>query len=87
MSKLNVGTIAAILTTLSFIPQATKIFKTKDTSAISLPMYLMFVAGIFSWVIYGIQISDLNLLIANIITLILSGIILIYKIVSIVRGK
>ena len=42
-----IGIIAAFLTTLSFIPQAWQVIKTKDTSGISLGMYAMFVAGVF----------------------------------------
>ena len=42
-----IGTIAAILTTLSFLPQAYQVIKTKDTSGISLGMYTMFVLGVF----------------------------------------
>lgn len=42
-----IGTIAAILTTASFLPQAIKVIKTKDTKGISLIMYLMNVTGIF----------------------------------------
>lgn len=36
------GTIAAVLTTLSFLPQAYQVIKTKDTSGISSGMYAMF---------------------------------------------
>ena len=44
-----IGTIAAILTTGSFLPQAFKVIKTKDTEGISLLMYIMNVTGIFLW--------------------------------------
>ena len=40
-----IGMIAACLTTLSFVPQAIQVIKTKDTSGISLIMYSMFVIG------------------------------------------
>ncbi|MGL5021267.1 MAG: SemiSWEET transporter [Mycoplasmatales bacterium] len=80
---MEIGTIAAILTTISFLPQVIKVVQTKDTSAISLPMYIMFVAGIFCWVIYGFMLNDMNILIANLITLILSSTILIFKIIDV----
>ena len=44
-----VGTIAAILTTISFIPQAYQVIKTKDTSGISLGMYIAFILMDHSW--------------------------------------
>lgn len=42
-----IGAIAACLTTFSFVPQVVKVIKTKDTSGISLLMYLMSCLGIF----------------------------------------
>ena len=75
-----VGTIAAILTTISFIPQAYQVIKTKDTSGISLGMYIAFVLGVFLWIIHGIKIQDMNLFGANAITFVFASIILTYKI-------
>jgi len=72
--------IAAFSTTISFLPQAIKTIKTKDTKALSLPMYLLFTFGVFMWLIYWIQINSLPVILANSITLILAWIILIYKI-------
>lgn len=74
------GTIAAILTTLSFLPQAYQVIKTKDTSSISLGMYTMFVIGVFLWIIHGWNIQDYNLIGANVITFVFASIILTYKI-------
>ena len=71
-----IGTIAAVLTTSSFLPQAIKVIKTKDTKGISLIMYLMNVTGIFLWFVYEILIHDGA---ANGITFVLSSIILICK--------
>lgn len=78
---LMIGTIAAILTTLSFLPQAYQVIKTKDTSSISLGMYTMFVFGVFLWIIHGWNIQDYNLIGANTITFVFASIILTYKII------
>ncbi len=75
-----IGTIAAILTTLSFLPQAYQVIKTKDTSGISLGMYTMFVIGVLCWLIHGYNIGDMNLIVANLITFVFAAIILGYKI-------
>ncbi|MBD3748219.1 MAG: SemiSWEET transporter [Sphingobacteriales bacterium] len=75
-----IGMLAAIGTTISFLPQALKIIKTKDTKSISLSMYILFVSGVLLWLIYGILKPDLPIMIANGITLILAGIILYFKI-------
>lgn len=76
-----IGSIAAIFTTISFVPQVIQIIKTKDTSAISTGMYTMFVLGVFLWTMYGIKIQDFAIILANGITFILALIILIYKII------
>lgn len=71
-----IGYIAAILTTLSFFPQAIRTIKTKDTSGLSLLMYSLFTIGILFWLIYGIQLGELPIILANAVTLLLSSIIL-----------
>ena len=75
-----IGFIAAFLTTVSFVPQAIMVIKTKDTKGISLGMYSLFVAGVFLWVVYGYVIQDMALLIANIVTFGFASIVLAYKI-------
>ena len=75
-----IGTIAAVLTTGSFLPQAIKVIKSKDTSGISLGMYMMNVCGVLLWFFYGISINDTALICANAITFALSFVILCYKV-------
>lgn len=74
-----IGAIAACLTTFSFVPQVLKVIKTKDTSGISLLMYLMSCLGIFLWMVHGLMIKDSALFYANLVTFILALIILVYK--------
>ena len=75
-----IGYFAAILTTLSFLPQAIKTIKTKDTSVISLIMYSIFTIGVLGWLIYGFIKNDIPIFIANLVTLSLAGVILSLKI-------
>ena len=75
-----IGTIAAVLTTFAFLPQVIKVIKTKNTESIALGMYLMQVLGIALWLAHGLVIQDLPLILANSVSFILSGIILVYKI-------
>ena len=74
------GYIAAILTTLAFLPQLIKTLKTKKAEDVSLITLIMFLSGVLSWIIYGYKISSTPILIANIITFILNLLILIFKI-------
>lgn len=64
-----IGTLAACLTTFSFLPQAFLTFRTRDVSGISLSMYGCFTAGIVLWLIYGVMLQAWPIIIANAITL------------------
>lgn len=75
-----IGFMAAFSTTISFLPQAVKTIRTKDTSGISLSMYVVFTVGTFLWLMYGIMYPSLPVAVANAITFIFAGIILVYKI-------
>ena len=74
------GFAAAFCTTVSFIPQALRVIKTKHTKDLSLVMYSMFNIGILMWLIYGVLIDAWPVIIANVITLGLTLIILVLKI-------
>jgi len=74
-----VGLAAAGLTTPSFIPQAIKILRTRETKAISLGMYAMFTAGTTLWVIYGMTIGSPGIIIGNAISLVFVAAILVLK--------
>ena len=75
-----IGFFAAFCTTISFLPQAIKVYKSKITKDISLYMFLIFTIGTSCWLIYGVVISSVPIILANTITLILSFFILVYKI-------
>ncbi|MGF1682251.1 SemiSWEET transporter [Photobacterium makurazakiensis] len=73
------GSVAAACTTLSFLPQVIQTVKTKDTTGISLVMYIMFVFGVFCWLVYGYMSHDIPLVLGNGITFILASIVLFLK--------
>ena len=81
-----VGYLAAILTTVSFLPQAIMTLKTRDTTSLSLGMYSLFTMGVFLWMIYGVFLLNPAIIIANAITFVLAAIILGVKIYNIWRG-
>ncbi len=74
-----VGGIAATLTTCSFIPQVWRVWKTRHTGDISLLMYTFFTTGVALWLAYGIMLGAWPVIIANSITLLLAGTVLILK--------
>jgi len=75
-----VGTLAAILTTIAFIPQAWMTWKKRHADGISLSMYSIFTAGIAFWLAYGLLIGAWPIIIANTVTLGLALFILAMKI-------
>jgi MtN3 and saliva related transmembrane protein len=75
-----IGLLAACCTTLSFLPQAIKIIKTKNTEGISLFMYVLFVIGVIFWFFYGLFKLDVPIMLANGITLALASVILYFKV-------
>ena len=73
------GLTAACLTTASFVPQATRVWRTRSTKDVSLAMFTMMFVGIFLWFIYGVFRQDVPLIVANAVTLVLAGSIIIAK--------
>jgi MtN3 and saliva related transmembrane protein len=53
-----IGLLAGTLTTVAFIPQVIKIWRTKKADDISISMFLIFTVGVGLWMIYGIQIAS-----------------------------
>ena len=74
-----VGSLAAFLTTASFVPQAWQTFRTRDVSGISLSMYSLFTLGVALWLVYGILLTAWPIIIANAITTSLALMILVMK--------
>lgn len=73
------GYVAATLTTLSFVPQALQIIRSKDTRGISLPMYAAFTLGIAFWIAYGVFLHSWPMIASNLVTLALAATILALK--------
>ena len=74
-----IGSLAAIASTVSFTPQAWKIIRTRDTEAISAPMYAITVVGFALWTGYGRLLGQWPIIITNSICFMLSGFILTMK--------
>ena len=74
------GLAAAIITTISFLPQMFKTWQTKSAKDVSLVTLVTFITGIFLWLIYGIYLQSLPIILANSMTLVFNLIILWLKI-------
>ncbi|MEI7941586.1 MAG: SemiSWEET transporter [Candidatus Riflemargulisbacteria bacterium] len=76
-----VGILAGFLTTISFLPQAIKVWKSRSAKDLSLIMYICFSICVCLWMAYGIMLHELPIIIPNFFALILSLFILSIKII------
>lgn len=74
-----VGALATLCSTTSFVPQAWKVIRTRDTAAISGRMYAVTVTGFSLWLAYGLLLGQWPLIVTNGICLALSAFILTMK--------
>jgi MtN3 and saliva related transmembrane protein len=77
-----IGAAATLCSTTSFLPQAWKVIRTRDTSAISSPMYVITVAGFSLWLVYGAMLGQWPLIVTNGVCLLLSAFILLMKLLT-----
>lgn len=87
MDTAQLGYLAALLTTGSFLPQVLYTLRTRDTRSISLSMYLMLVCGTGTWLLYGLSISALPVVLANALSMLMSSVILVMKLREVVRMR
>lgn len=70
MTPSTIGFVAGTLTSIAAIPQLVKTLKTRHVRDISVWQPLLLSFGVGLWMVYGILISDLPLIVANITPLI-----------------
>ncbi len=75
-----IGYIAGLCTTMAFLPQVIRTYKTRSAKDISLGMYLVFCFGVVMWIIYGFSIHSRSIILSNMVTIILAGGMLLMKI-------
>jgi MtN3 and saliva related transmembrane protein len=74
-----IGYFAGFFTTIAFVPQVLKTWKSKSASDLSLWMFLVFSLGVLCWLIYGILLVEVPIVFWNTVTLILALALLIMK--------
>ncbi len=76
-----IGYIAAALSVAGFAPQATKIIKTRDTSGLATPMWIMEVCAFALWIAYGVLLGEWPIIIPNSLCFVIASFILVMKLV------
>ena len=74
-----IGMVAGTLSTVAFVPQVWRIWKTRSAHDLSLPMYLIFTTGVALWFVYGLLLGALPIILCNGLTLLLAGTVLAMK--------
>ena len=74
-----ISSIAAVLTTAAFIPQAYKIIHTRETKGVSLWMHMTLAVGVAFWFTLGVMLGNWPMMIANAVTFVLTGVIVAMK--------
>ena len=76
---LFLGYLAGFLTTISFVPQVIKTWKTKSADDLSLGMFLVFCAGVACWLAYGFRLDAKPIYLWNLASFLMAGAILVMK--------
>lgn len=71
------GLLAATCTTVAFVPQAVKTWRTKSAGDLSAGTFVLFWTGVVLWLAYGLLIGDVPIILANVVTLALATTILV----------
>lgn len=74
------GLVAGTLTTAAYLPQLIKTWRSKSAGDISWSMLITLCLGIVLWLVYGVYVHDMPVILANIVTLLLTSVILMLKI-------
>ena len=74
-----IGGVAGVLTTISFVPQVVKTWKTKRADDISMGMLVLFVTGVALWLLYGLMVGAAPVIAANSVTVVLALVMVILK--------
>ncbi len=73
------GHFGALLSSITFIPQVAKTWKTKSAGDISINMLLIVITSTVVWLVYAFSLNLLPVIIANSIIFVLSGLLIYFK--------
>ena len=73
------GLVAGACTTIAFLPQVIKTWKSRSAKDLSLSMFSIFCLGVTLWLVYGFMVDDVPVIAANLLTLMLASTLLFFK--------
>ncbi len=76
------GYLAGFLTTVAFLPQVVRAWRTKSTADLSFPMLALFSTGLTLWTFYGLMLDEAPIVLFNAVTLVLTLILVAIKLTT-----
>ena len=73
------GLVAGTITSITFVPQVIKIWKTKSAKDLSMTMLLLLMLGVILWLAYGLVIMDTAIIYTNSMVLAMSMVMMFFK--------
>ena len=64
-----IGLLAGTLTTLAFLPQVWRTYRSRDVEGLSLAWVFTFALGVALWLAYGLLLGEWPVILANVVTL------------------
>ena len=86
MNMQNLGLVAGVLTTAAWLPQIARTWRSRSADDLSWPYLLVFSAGVSLWLLYGVLSDDVPVLVANAVTIVLVGLLLGLKSLTLIRA-
>lgn len=74
-----IGFAAAVCSTIAFLPQVIKTYRTRSAKDLSLGTFSILASGLLLWLIYGWLMQDMPIMLANFLTLMLALSLLVMK--------
>lgn len=74
-----IGYAAGTLTTLSFVPQVLRAWRTRHTDDLAWAWLVAFQAGLSLWLLYGVILRDWPIILANFVTIALCAVLMVLK--------
>lgn len=71
--------LAGTITSITFLPQVIKVWKTKSAKDLSTLMLLLLMVGVSLWLVYGLVIADAAIIYTNSMVLLMTLILLFFK--------
>jgi MtN3 and saliva related transmembrane protein len=75
-----IGLVSGALTTISFVPQVMRTWRTRSAADLSFGMLITFTVGVAGWLAYGVLSHQVPVILSNVVMLVLASLLLALKV-------